>query len=200
MGKVVSSIIKPVASLAGSVLSPVTSLLGIHNNNRASDTAANYQTTAMQKAQQLLQPYADTGTQANTMIQNQLSSGALGGNFNPGDLTKDPGYQFRLQQGQQALDRRAAAGGNYFSGGALKEAQNFGQGLADQTYNDAYNRWLDQQRNTYNILSGQSNQGLGAAADMGKYDAGIGDVNSNNSINKNKNQNEGLARLLSGGF
>jgi hypothetical protein len=49
------------------------------------------------------------------MLSDKLSSGELGGTFNPTDLTQDPGYQFNLQQGQQALDRAQGAKGNYFS-------------------------------------------------------------------------------------
>ena len=193
------------------VISPITGLLGLNNQNHASDTAANYQTQGAQSAQAQLQdaqskvqPYMDTGTQANTTLQNDLSNGTLGGNFTPGDLTKEPGYQFALQQGQQALDRRAAGPGGtgYFSGGALKGAQQFGQGLADQTYKDAYSRWLQSQQNTYGMLSGQSAQGLNAAKQYGTYSGGIGnlatnigDVNAANTVNKNNNQNNALGWL-----
>ena len=65
--------------------------------------------------------------------------------FEPGDLEQDPGYQFQLAQGNKALDRQQAAKGNYFSGQALQDAQNFGQGLAGTTYNDAFNRFLANQ-------------------------------------------------------
>jgi len=75
--------------------------------------------------------------------------------FTPDDLTQDPGYQFNLDQGQKAIDRAAAARGGYFSGAALKEAQAFGQNLADRTYNEAYQRWLAEQQ-----------QGLRAARDI----------------------------------
>ncbi len=188
--------------ILSAVSNPITSLVGIHTGNRAADTATNYQTSGMQSAQNELKPYADSGTQANTALQNQLSSGALGGNFTPGDLTQDPGYQFKLAQGQQALDRRASGpgGGGYFSGQALKEAQNYGQGLADQTYNDAYNRWLQQQQNTYNILSGQQKLGYDAAGNIGNYAAGIGNANANNTILKENNTNKGIASFLGGGF
>ena len=182
------------------IVTPITSLLGIHTGNRAADTATSYLTTGMQSAQNELRPYADTGAQANTSLQNQLSSGALGGNFTPGDLTQDPGYQFRLSQGEQALGRKQSAGGNYYSGQALKEAQSFGQGLADQTYNDAYNRWLQQQQNTYNILSGQQKLGYDAAGNIGNYAAGIGNANANNTIFKENNTNKGLAGFLGGVF
>lgn len=47
-------------------------------------------------------------------------------------LTNTPGYQFALNQGQQALDRSQAARGMLNSGNAMVEAQQFGQGLASQ--------------------------------------------------------------------
>lgn len=170
------------------ILGPgIPQLLHLGQDQRVSDTATNYQTSGLQSAQNELQPYQQTGLQANTMLQNALSGGSLGGTFKPGDLTQDPGYQFRLAQGQQALDRRSSGpgGGGYFSGQALKEAQNFGQGLADQTYNDAYNRDLQRQQNLYNILSGQQKQGQQAGTNIGQYAIGIGNANAQNSINKN---------------
>jgi hypothetical protein len=58
------------------------------------------------------------------------------------DLGQDPGYAFRLSEGQKALDRSAAARGGMISGGALKAAQRFGQDLGSQEYQNAYNRAL----------------------------------------------------------
>lgn len=47
---------------------------------------------------------------------------------------QDPGFQFRLQQGEQAINRAAAARGGRVSGRTLKELQQFGQGLASQEF------------------------------------------------------------------
>ena len=49
-------------------------------------------------------------------------------------LRSTPGYQFAFDQGNQAVQRTAAAGGMLSSGNALLEAQKFGQGLADSSY------------------------------------------------------------------
>ena len=46
----------------------------------------------------------------------------------------NPQYQFLLKQGQQALDRSAAARGMGYSGAQMKAAQQFWQGLASQQY------------------------------------------------------------------
>lgn len=168
---------------------------------KATERAAGHITSGAGAAQEKLQPYMDTGTQANSMLQNALSTGAIGGTFTPGDLTKDPGYQFNLAQGTQALNRRAVApgGSGYFSGAALKEAQEFGQGLADRTYNDAYNRWLQEQQNRYGVLSRERGAGYDAASQYGKYATGIGETMADATLAKEKQRMGGLAQLLSFG-
>jgi len=53
----------------------------------------------------------------------------------------DPGYAFRLAEGQKALDRQAAARGGLISGAALKGAQRYGQDMGSQEYMNAFNRY-----------------------------------------------------------
>lgn len=55
-------------------------------------------------------------------------------------LNQDPGYQFRLGQGEQALQQSAAAKGLLNTGGTLKDILNYGQSAASQEYQDAANR------------------------------------------------------------
>lgn len=50
------------------------------------------------------------------------------------ELEQTPGYQFQMSQGLQALDRSASAKGNLNSGNAQTAAVKYGQGLADQTF------------------------------------------------------------------
>lgn len=52
----------------------------------------------------------------------------------------DPGYQFSVDQGTQAIDRSAAAKGRLFSGATGKALEQFGVGTANQEYGDWYNR------------------------------------------------------------
>ena len=144
---------------------------------------------AQGKAQGMLQPYQQAGLNATS----QLSS-ALSGGFQPGDLTQDPGYQFQLQQGEQALGRRMAAQGMNQSGAALKAAQEYGQGLAGTTYNDAYNRWLQQNQQ----LAGLSGQGYNAAGQMGGIYADMGGIDAQILAANQENKNRVLASILSG--
>lgn len=66
------------------------------------------------------------------------------------DNTNDPGYAFRLQQGQQALQRGAAAGGGAFSGGTLAALTRYGQDYASNEYQNVYNRALTGYQTNFN--------------------------------------------------
>lgn len=55
---------------------------------------------------------------------------------------KDPGYEWRLQQGQKALDRQGAAAGRFLSGAQLQASSDYNQGAASQEFQSAYGRAL----------------------------------------------------------
>lgn len=59
------------------------------------------------------------------------------------EALREPGYQFGLQQGQQALDRRIAAMGGRVSGASLKAAARYGTDYGASGYNAAYQRGQD---------------------------------------------------------
>lgn len=144
---------------------------------------------AQGKAASAYAPYSAAGLSANSQLSDRLSAG-----FNPGDLTSDPGYQFQLAEGNKALDRRLAASGALDSGAAIKAGQDYGQGLASTTYNDAYNRWLQQNSQ----LAGQSGQGFGAATGLaGVYDT-EGDIQANADVGRTNILSSTLSSLLSG--
>jgi hypothetical protein len=66
------------------------------------------------------------------------------------DYQTDPGYEFRLAEGQKALDRQAAARGGLISGGALKAASRYGQEMGSQEFQNAYQRAMAQEATNYN--------------------------------------------------
>ena len=55
-----------------------------------------------------------------------------------------PGYDFRMQQGQQALEQSAAAKGQLFSGQTGKALQEYGQDYGPQEYDNYLNRLYNQ--------------------------------------------------------
>jgi hypothetical protein len=101
------------------------------------------------------EPFYRAGVNA---LPDYLKGIGEGGNlvrgFTMGDYQADPGYAFRLSEGQKALDRSAAARGGLISGSALKAATRFGQDLGSQEYQNAYNRFRDTQGLQRNALAG----------------------------------------------
>lgn len=119
--------------------------------------------------------------------------------FSMSDFVASPDYNFRLQEGQKALDRAGATRGNFYSGGALKEAAKFGSDLASGEYGNAYNRYnqdyatkAGQYTDAYNRYN--TNFGVGynqAASDSDRlYNryaglAGAGSGTANAAVNAN---------------
>jgi hypothetical protein len=93
--------------------------------------------------------------------------GSLMRNFTGEDLEKEPGYAFGLAEGNKALDRRFASGGNYFSGAALKGATRFAQDYAGTKFGEAFNRDSANKTRQYNFLTGATSLGQNAAAQTG---------------------------------
>jgi hypothetical protein len=109
--------------------------------------------------------------------------GKYGRDFGMSDFQQDPGYAFRLSEGQKALDRSAAARGGLISGGALKAASRYGQDMGSQEYQNAFNRYQINRSNQLTPLqslmgAGQSatnyvgQAGANNAAAMGNYITG----------------------------
>lgn len=94
------------------------------------------------------------------------------------EIQMDPGYAFRLAEGQKALERRLSAGGKMFSGGALKAGTQYGQEMASQEFQNAYNRAMEQRARVSNALLGVGGYGPTAASQIGgaarNYAAGAG--------------------------
>lgn len=65
-------------------------------------------------------------------------------------LDNDPGYDFRLGQGRQALEQSAAARGVLNTGGTLQDLINYGQSFASNEYDNAYQRALGTYQTNFN--------------------------------------------------
>jgi len=134
--------------------------------NRGYDAAKEYQT-----------PYVDAGKQTIGQLASGLQAGGeFNRSFTADDFEADPGYEFRQAQGQKAVERSAAARGGALSGAAIKASNEYGQNLASQEYQSAYQR--------YNTdLAGRFNR-LSSVAQMGQHAA---DVSSNNETERGTN-------------
>lgn len=93
-----------------------------------------------------------------------------------GNYKDDPAYQRRLEEGQKAIERSAAARGGLLSGATTKRLQEFAQDLASDEYAQAYNRFVTDQTNLYNSLAAQ--------AGLGQQTASLLATNSRNAANE----------------
>jgi hypothetical protein len=93
--------------------------------------------------------------------------GKYGRDFAMSDYQADPGYAFRLGEGQKALERSAAARGGLISGGALKAATRYGQDMGSQEYQNAFNRYQTNRSNQLQPLGNLMSMGQSAASNQG---------------------------------
>jgi hypothetical protein len=171
-------------SLLGSKMSSDASKSAANTQSDAANHAADLQQQNLQQIRQSLQPFINGGYDAQGSLRSLLGLGTPDGSGNFGSLTKpfdaaefakyqDPGYQFQLQQGQQALQNSQAAKDGVLSGGALKDLIGFNQGMASTAYQGAFGRYMSQNDATYNRLSNLLGIGENAAAGMGNTSAQV---------------------------
>ena len=112
----------------------------------------------------LLSPYLQAGGQGLTQLQAFLAPGGAGATpFNASMMeAQDPGYQFRLQQGAQALQRSAAATGGVLGAAQSKALDRYSQDYASNEYQNAFNRYMSQNAQQFGMLQGLANYGVGA--------------------------------------
>ena len=210
--------------VAGAIVG--SAVIGAAGSSSAASTAA----AASDKAAELqYQQYKDEVTRQKPFYDvgvGALQELATASRYDPFDMTKftaDPGYAFRLAEGQRGLDRSAAARGGMISGNALRAAARYGQDMGSQEYMNAFNRYRtqrDDQVNALRTLAGvgqtsigslntaganmatQAGQAIGAAGDarasgyMGMANAATGGLNSYLNYQNQQNQNAMMQQYL----
>lgn len=116
-----------------------------------------------------------------------------------------PGYQFQLSEGQKAIQNSQAARGNLLSGGAVKELQQYGQGLASQDYGNYINQLMGLTNIGQNAANSSANTAIGAGTQIANtmQDAGNAEaqglLNQGNIYGNMISQLGGLGGLMGGG-
>lgn len=89
----------------------------------------------------------------------------------PGEYTESPGYQFRLSEGEKAINRAAAARGGFDSGKAYKSLIKYNQDYATGDYDNFLRRWY-QSLNPYLSMADMGQIATTDTAQMGTQVAG----------------------------
>lgn len=104
------------------------------------------------------------------------------------DVTQDPGYQFAVKQGRDALNTTLGSQGNLFSGRALQAASDLNQDLATRYYNDAYQRQAQR--------LGASNQLIGNLGEIKANTLGSRANNLSQTLSQALNPQDNLLNML----
>jgi len=142
--------------------------------------------------------------QAGETALNKLTPLALNyEKFGMDKFTADPGYAFRLSEGQKALDRSAAARGGLISGSALKAATRYGQDMGSQEYTNAFNRYQTERAAQLQPLQSLAGVGQTSANTLTNAAGAMGAAEAANAIgagNARASSYVGQANAMSGGL
>lgn len=167
-------------------------------SSSASKSAANAQANATNNAlgeqqrefdtnQANQQPYLNAGKAALGQYQTEINIPTTSA-----DVTSTPGYQFGLDQGQSALDRKTAAMGGRVSGAALKASTRYATDYATTGYNAAYQRGQDRLNRLASLA------GLGQTATSASAQSGQASTNAITALQTNQGDATAASRLAQG--
>ena len=184
---VIAAGIGAAGAIGGGVIASSAAKKASRVQAQAARDATSAQERMFQRQTELQEPFRQGGLTAQQEIMQLLGIGgdkaaqgygSMAKAFGTDQFQQDPGYAFRQSEGMKALERSAAARGNLMSGSTLKGIQRFGQDLASQEYQNAFNRFQVERSARLNPLqslmgSGQSatNVLTGAAGQMGQNEA-----------------------------
>jgi hypothetical protein len=170
-----SKYLVPGAMVANALIGSSAARSAAGTQAQAQQRALDLQALQYQQQRADLQPFVSAGTGAQNRLLDLMglskNTGAEGfgkytKDFSMSDFEADPGYSFRLSEGQKGLDRQAAARGGLISGGALKAATRFGQDMGSQEYMNAYNRYQTNRANQLAPLGSLVTSGQAAATNQ----------------------------------
>lgn len=141
------------------------------------DRAAELQRQMFERQVALQEPFRQGGIQA---LNKLVPLATEYKPFGMQQFQQDPGYAFRLSEGMKALNQQAAARGGLMSGNALRAAQQYGQNLGSQEYQNAFNRYQAERQAQLNPLQSLAGVGQTSAQSIGgagqQYGTNVGNI------------------------
>jgi hypothetical protein len=182
-------IIPAAAALIGGRQSAKAAQSAANTSAAASDRASEVQREMFERNVELNAPFREAGVNA----LNKLVPLTDYQNFGMEQFQADPGYAFRMSEGMKALEGSAAARGGLLSGNTLRGVQRFGQDLASQEYQNAFNRYgIERERRMAPL---QSLAGVGQTTSQQLGAAGTGFANTMGNIGMNQANVQGNATM-----
>ena len=149
-----------------------------YSSNKAAKSSAKGNRDALARQEELQSPFREAGLTSQNRLMDYMGLGKdptaegfgkYSRDFDESDFQADPGYRFRLKEGLKELDRKAAMHGGSLGGNALRAGQEYGQNMASNEYQNAFNRYQINRSNQLQPL--QSLMGAGQTASNTLTDA-----------------------------
>ena len=176
-----------------------------YSSNKAAKASAKGNRDALARQEELQAPFREAGLTSQNRLMDYMGMGKdptaegfgkYSRDFGESDFQADPGYRFRLKEGLRELDRKAAMHGGSLGGNALRAGQEYGQNMASNEYQNAFNRYQINRSNQLQPL--QSLMGAGQTASNTLTDAsgtairGAADARASGYIGMGNAINQGI--------
>lgn len=177
---------------------------GIAAQKQAAAESTALQREMFDKQVELQEPFRQGGLTAQNQLLTLLglsgdpNAAGYGSAAQPFSMTafqQDPGYQFRLDEGQRAIERSTAARAGLQSGAALKAAARYGQDYGSQEYQNAFNRYQAERAAKINPLLSILGAGQTSANALTNAAGTTGTNLSNTAMNLGNNLATGYGNL-----
>lgn len=186
----ISGGIAAAGAIGGALISSNASSNAANTEANAANNASQTQWNMYQDEKNTSAPWVAAGQSG--LAQLQAAMPDLTRQFTAQDFQSNPGYQFQLQQGQQAIQRSAASKGLLNSVGTQQNLDAYSQGMANTDYQQALGNFTANQQQRYNMLAGLSQQGLSGANMTNQAAMNAGNNISNNQMAAGNAQAAGI--------
>jgi hypothetical protein len=209
----ITGTIAAVATVGSSLIGSKASRDASSQQQQAAAQASDVQRDIFERQVELQEPFREAGLKGQNRLMELLG---LGGDvkapeygkyataeYGADKFTADPGYAFRMSEGMKALERSAAARGGLLSGATLKGTQRYGQDLASQEYQNAFNRYQIERAGTLNPYQALSGTAQSSANVLGQQAGVLGQQLGSNIIGAGNAQAAGTigqANAIVGGL
>ncbi len=183
---------EPITAIAGgsALLGASSASKAAKAQSRSADAQMQLQREMYDQTREDLGGYREAGGLGLDALMYEMGLGAAPKDY--GGFTATPGYDFRLQSGNDSINALAGARGGLHSGATLKALADYNQGMASDEYGNYLNR-----------LAGLTDMGASAASGQAGANNALAQMGSNSLAQKGNAQSAGaigIGNALQGGL
>jgi hypothetical protein len=181
-----------VGTIGGAIISSQGAKSAAQTQADAAGQATEAQRQIFERQVELQEPFREAGLKGQNRLLELLGLSEdktapgygkyASAEFGMDKFKADPGYAFRMSEGMKALERSAAQRGGLLSGSTLKATQRYGQDLASQEYQNAFNRYQAERTGTLNPFQALAGTAQSSANTLGQQAGAFGNAMASNII------------------